>query len=139
MNELSRKFLQIFMTKVFKAFLISESCFGLRNHMRWVARQIKWVSVLRGLTFYARCVDYVGLNIFYVSHNFYMGCMPQKYFCVCYFFAWVNIFPRINFFVCGSKIQCKINLMNLCRIYELPFSKFSFKVGQVFSLGQVFI
>ena len=28
------------------------------------------------------CVSYVGQNIFYVGHNFYVGCVGQKYFCM---------------------------------------------------------
>ena len=37
---------------------------------------------LRGSNFYVGCVGCVGLNFFYVGHNFNVGCVGQIYFCV---------------------------------------------------------
>ena len=44
---------------------------------------VTWVRGLRGLRgsdFYLGCLGYVSQNIFYVGHNFYAGCVGQKYF-----------------------------------------------------------
>ena len=41
-----------------------------------------WVRGLRGLNFYVGGVGYMGKIIFYVGHNFYLGCVGQMYFCV---------------------------------------------------------
>ena len=41
---------------------------------------------MRDLNFYVDCVDYVGQNIFYMGHNFYVGYVSQMYF------AWVQMF-----------------------------------------------
>ena len=40
------------------------------------------VRRLRGSSFYVDCVGDVGLNIFYVGHHFYVGCVDQIHFCV---------------------------------------------------------
>ena len=45
----------------------------------WVA----WVKILGGLP------GYVGQNMSYVGHNFYVGCVGQIYLCGSIFFAWV--------------------------------------------------
>ena len=41
-----------------------------------------WVRGLRGSNFYAGCVGYAGQKIFYVGHNFCMGCLGQICLCV---------------------------------------------------------
>ena len=41
-----------------------------------------WVCRLHGSNLYVLCVGYVGLNIFYVGHNFYVSFVSQIYFCV---------------------------------------------------------
>ena len=52
-----------------------------------------WVRGLCGSNFYVSCVGGVGLNIFYVGHNFYVGYVGQIYFCVgqSFFFVWVKV------------------------------------------------
>ena len=41
-----------------------------------------WVRGLHGSNYYVGWVGYMGQNIFYVRHNFYVGCVGQIYFCV---------------------------------------------------------
>ena len=41
-----------------------------------------WVRGLRGSIFYVGCVGYVGQDIFYMGHNFYVGCVDPKIFCM---------------------------------------------------------
>ena len=54
---------------------------------------VTWVRELRGSNFNLGCVGFLGQNIFYVGHNFYVVCVVQMYFCVGQnFFAWVNFF-----------------------------------------------
>ena len=36
-----------------------------------------WVGGLSGSNFCLSCVGYVGQNIFYVGHNFYVGCVGK--------------------------------------------------------------
>ena len=52
---------------------------GLRGNMGHVGA---WLRGLRGSNFYAGCVGYAGQNIFYVGHNFCVGCLGQICFCV---------------------------------------------------------
>ena len=46
------------------------------------------------------CVGYVGQNIFYMGHNFYVGCVGQIYFCVSQFFLRDSkTFACVNFYL----------------------------------------
>ena len=78
---------------------------SLLNRVGCVVTWVTWVSGLWGsvgtwvawVKIYVGCVSYVGQNIFYVGHNFYVGCVGQIYFCVgpeffAWVFAWVTIF-----------------------------------------------
>ena len=52
---------------------------GLRGNVDpWVA----WVNFLRGLRGSIFYVGYVDQDVFYVGHNFYVGCVGPKIFCV---------------------------------------------------------
>ena len=77
----SRYFLPAFLMR--KLFVESAKSRGLRGNMGQVGASVAW---MRG---------YVGQNIFYVGHNFYMGSVGQNVLrgslCGSKIFAWVNI------------------------------------------------
>ena len=70
---------------------------GLRGNMGHVGA---WVRGLRGSNFYAGCVGYAGQKIFYVGHNFCVGCLGQYVFA--WVFAWIKIFCVGLFLPCVS-------------------------------------
>ena len=56
--------------------------------MGYVGASFVWVRGLRGSNYYVGCLGYVGQNIFYVGHNFYVelrGSLRGSKI-----FAWVN-------------------------------------------------
>ena len=83
-----------------------------------------WVRRLRGLNLYVSCV---GQNIFYVGHNFYVGCVDQIFFCM-------GCRGQIYFYVgcVGQKYFC----MGLC-VVKICCVGPKFVRGSTFFLGGI--
>ena len=73
----------------------------------------------RGLRGNVGCVSYVGQNIFYVGHNFYVGCVGQIFLCGSKWFC-VGLCLDQNF-LRGSKIFALVNFYLLDEIILLYY------------------
>ena len=77
---------------------------------------------MRGLNFYVDCVDYVGQNIFYMGHNFYVGYVSQMYFAWVQMFLHGSTFTWVQNFCAGQFFFVLVNFFLLDEIIFLYYN-----------------
>ena len=81
---------------------------GLRGNVGYVGPWVAWVNFLRGLCGLRGSRYFLRGSIFYVGHNFYVGCVGQINFCVGpKFSAWVSAW--VNFYLLDAIILLYYN------------------------------
>ena len=90
----------------------------------WVAWQ-PWVTrlrVLRGSSFYASCVGYVGQNICYLGQNFTCVAIFTWVVWVKYIFVWISISCVGQFFLRGSRFSPWVKIF--CGVLDICVGQF---------------